>query len=785
MPELIPPPGKPWSVVEGDGYRIHAHAVQDTVRAFAEELTRALDEHPRWVDSRFLYDDDGSGLFDAITDQPEYYQTRTEHQILADNAADIRRLVGESTIVELGSGSSEKTRRLIEAWVAEGPARYVPIDISPGALEPACRDLSATYPTLTVEGLASSYDLALPVIGSCSPLMLTFLGSSIGNMSPPELDRLLELMAVHLEPGDTLLIGVDLVKSPAVLEAAYNDAAGVTASFTKNLFERMNAELGCDVPLDAVEHVAYYNDCLARIEIYARMKREVWVSIEGSGARYRLARGEMLRTEISRKFRVGDLRANAARFGFELVETYTDSDELFAVLLLRRQQHVPIADNKKRAIEGLIRTTRVRTQQLVEELEAEAAEGQHSELMSPIVWDLGHVANFEERWLVRALDRSSGLDDALAAAVEVVEEADRTFDPRETPRRRRGDLELPTFGAALEQMAAVRRKVQATLRKVPLDPAHPLLADGYVYSMVAQHEAVHLETMLQAIQLRPDLMFGPAEELPVPPRPARSPTEHMILVPAGAFVLGTDGREREYDNERPAHELTLDAYRIGAAPVTNGEYLEFMNAGGYRDESWWCEAGRAWLKEADARAPKHWLRLDDIWMLRSFGRIKRLDPERPVMHVSWYEASAYARWAGKRLPTEAEWEKAASWNPALCVARRCPWGDAAPSVELGNFDLRFFEPMPVGSYPRGRSFYGCHQMLGDVWEWTSSTFDGYPGFEAFPYDEYSKIFFGDEYRVLRGGSWAMSSVATRNTLRNWDYPQRRQIFAGFRVAEDA
>ena len=784
MDGLIEHPGKPWSLVEADGYRIHASASGDAVQAFAEELTRGLDGHPRWLDSRFLYDDAGSSLFDEITEQPEYYQTRTEHQILSDHAAEIRERVGDVTIVELGSGSSEKTRRLLDAWVARGPSRYVPIDISAGALRPACAALSAAYPTLAVEGIASAYNKALPLIGASSPLMLTFLGSSIGNMAPRELDRLLELVSVHTRAGDTLLLGLDLVKSPARLEAAYNDAAGVTAQFTKNLFERMNRQLGCDVPLDAVEHVAFYNDRLDRIEIYARLRREVWVDIESTGSRFRIAAGEMIRTEISRKFRVGDVRANAARFGLQLSASYSDPEDLYSVLLLTRQQHVPMVDSRKRQIEGLLRRTRDVTREVVEKLEAEAVEAQHSELMSPLVWDLGHIANFEERWLVRALDAA---DDSagIAAAQAEVQEADRTFDPQRTPRRRRSDLVLPTFGQALSALADVRRRTQAVLRTLPLDPGRPLIRDGYIYNMIAQHESQHVETMLQAIQLRPDLVFLPLTESAPPPRPVRSPAGQMVLVPAGTFIMGTDETRAEYDNERPAHEIDLRAYRIGAAPVTNREFMAFIEDGGYQREALWCDAGKSWLRDLQFRCPQHWLKVEDTQMLRSFGTINRIDPERPVIHVSWFEADAYARWAGKRLPTEAEWEKAAAWDPAFGVSRRYPWGDDGLSADRANLDMRFLEPMPVGAYPQGRSFYGCHQMLGDVWEWTASYFQGYPGFEAFPYREYSEVFFGAEYRVLRGGSWAMANCLARNTIRNWDFPQRRQVFVGFRVAEDA
>ena len=232
--------------------------------------------------------------------------------------------------------------------------------------------------------------------------------------------------------------------------------------------------------------------------------------------------------------------------------------------------------------------------------------------------------------------------------------------------------------------------------------------------------------------------------------------------------------------------VELPRQRIDLAPVTNAQYLAFMLDGGYRRRALWTDAGWLWLKETGVWHPARWvLGADERWLERCFGRLAPLALDRPVGHVSWYEAAAYARWAGKRLPTEAEWEKAAAWDLETRVARRYPWGDMPPSENHANLDQRTFAPAAVGAYPRGRSFFGCHQMIGDVWEWTASDFAPYAGFAAFPYREYSEVHFGKGYKVLRGGSWATRPIAIRNTFRNWDLPQRRQIFAGFRCAADA
>jgi iron(II)-dependent oxidoreductase len=224
---------------------------------------------------------------------------------------------------------------------------------------------------------------------------------------------------------------------------------------------------------------------------------------------------------------------------------------------------------------------------------------------------------------------------------------------------------------------------------------------------------------------------------------------------------------------------------IDVHPVTNGEFLRFMEAGGYTTPDHWSEAGRVWLAESGVRAPKYWYEEDRRWMTRVMDRSAPVDPRHPVSHVCYHEAEAYARWAGKRLPTEIEWEAAASWDPAAGAKRIFPWGDEPASPELANLDQLGFGTAPVGVYPRNVSPIGCYGMIGDVWEWTSSSFGPWPGFEAFPYEEYSAVFFGDDYKVLRGGSWATRPGAIRNTFRNWDYPIRRQIFSGFRCASDA
>jgi len=310
----------------------------------------------------------------------------------------------------------------------------------------------------------------------------------------------------------------------------------------------------------------------------------------------------------------------------------------------------------------------------------------------------------------------------------------------------------------------------------------PLTAGGFVYGMVVQHEHQHDETMLATHQLR---RGAPALLEPEPSRPDRPATTGEVLVAAGTFVMGTSDDPWAYDNERPGHVVDLPAYYIDTTPVTCAGYLAFMDAGGYDDPRWWHPAGWEWRNSSGKRAPAFWFREGGQWLRRRFGRVEPVPLDQPVQHVCWYEADAYARWAGKRLPTEAEWEKAARWDPASGRTRRHPWGEAPPDATRANLGQRLLRPAPAGSYAAGASAYGVRQLLGDVWEWTSSDFAGYPGFRSFPYKEYSEVFFGSDYKVLRGGSWATDASVCRSTFRNWDYPIRRQIFAGFRCARSA
>jgi len=424
----------------------------------------------------------------------------------------------------------------------------------------------------------------------------------------------------------------------------------------------------------------------------------------------------------------------------------------------------------------LLSRARHGTDLLIGHLSDEDLRQQHDPLMSPIVWDLGHIAHFEEVWLLENVDSGSTGSEGLRGL----------YNPFENPRAVRDGLPLPSLRECRVYMAAVRSRVTDRLQTLDLASPAPLLRDGFVFRMVLQHEYQHNETVLQTLQLKKGAPYSPPERAahPQAPSPDAPAPGSMVRVPGGCVVLGTDDRSEAYDNERPAHRVSLGPFWMDVHPVTNGQFREFVEDGGYSDPAHWSPAGRTWLNDSGVSAPKHWMATEQGTVERTMDVVRPLDPLRPVCHVCFFEAEAYSRWAGKRLPTEAEWEAAASWDFETDRKSPYPWGEQPPSESLCNLDARLFATTAVGSYPRGVSPAGCWGMIGDVWEWTSSGFSAYPGYETFPYPEYSEAFFGDEYRVLRGGSWATRAGAVRGTFRNWDYPIRRQIFSGFRCARD-
>jgi iron(II)-dependent oxidoreductase len=367
-----------------------------------------------------------------------------------------------------------------------------------------------------------------------------------------------------------------------------------------------------------------------------------------------------------------------------------------------------VTANSKAAIAARLDEARERTLELIEPLDDGQLNAVHSPILSPLAWDLGHIANFEELWLVQTIGGREPLNGELG----------RFYDAIENPRKTRGELPILRDAELRAYMADVRERTLDVLDSIDIgtDAGDPLLRDGFVYELLLAHEQQHNETMLQLLQM----VDGYAPLLPVGTEAVAGGGEGMVAIAGDEYEIGAPSHGFAYDNERPRHPVELAAFEIDRTPVSNGTYTEFMEATG-------------------AEAPQYWERDGSGWVDIAMGRRTPIEPDHPVVHVSWEEADAFARWAGKRLPAEPEWEAA-------------------------------------------------HDQLagvGQAWEWTSSDFLAYPGFKAFPYREYSEVFFGDEHKVLRGSSWATHPNVVRPSFRNWDLPQRRQIFAGLRCARDA
>jgi len=418
------------------------------------------------------------------------------------------------------------------------------------------------------------------------------------------------------------------------------------------------------------------------------------------------------------------------------------------------------------AVAGL-REARERTLALVASVSDEDLERVHSPLMSPLVWDLGHIAAFEDLWLVHRLGGRPLLREDLADV----------YDAFETPRARRGNLPFLKPSAAREYLAEVRERTLEVIDERGIE-------DGFVHEMVLRHEHQHNETMLQTLELARLADYRPPGRTAFPPGPGSACTGFdLIEVPAGPCTIGTRPEGFAYDNERPRHRTDVRGYLIGRTAITNATYLTFVEGGGYERREWWSAEGWAWKEEYDITRPGGWTA--DFAAEWRLGALEPLDPHRPVVHVSWFEADAFARAHGARLPTEIEWEKAATWDQEQGQAREYPWGNDPPDPGVhANVDQLGCGTAPAGALQAGASPFGCLGMIGDVWEWTASDFRGYPGFVAHPYREYSEAFFGSDYKVLRGGSWATRARVCTPSFRNWDYPQRRQIFSGIRVARD-
>ncbi len=410
---------------------------------------------------------------------------------------------------------------------------------------------------------------------------------------------------------------------------------------------------------------------------------------------------------------------------------------------------------------------------LVEDLGDDQLLGPRLSIINPFLWEIGHAAWFQEKWLLRH----------AAGEAPLSADADRLYDSAAVAHDTRWDLPLPSRAQTLDYMRSVLDRVLERLARGGVSET-----ESYFALLSTYHEDMHTEAFTYTRQTlgypRPEGLLGlggPSVETEAGPLPGD------VEVPGGRFVLGAEpGTGFVFDNEKWGHGVEVAPFAIARAAVTQGELAAFVEDGGYRRRELWSEAGWAWREREGAEAPLYWRRRDGGWERRDFDRWVPLEPHRAAIHVGFWEAEAWCRWAGRRLPTELEWEVAAAGEPdasgrsLAAHKRRYPWGDEAPTPERGQLDFRGLGRADVAAFPAGDSAFGCRQMLGNAWEWTATDFGPYPGFVTDPYKEYSAPWFSG-HKVLRGGAWTTRARLLRNTWRNFYPPNRRDVWAGFRT----
>lgn len=437
-----------------------------------------------------------------------------------------------------------------------------------------------------------------------------------------------------------------------------------------------------------------------------------------------------------------------------------------------RQAPTNIPANRESELAAWVRDARSRTIELVADLSDEQLIGPRLPIVNPLLWEIGHVAWFQEKWVLR----EAGGEAPLRA------DADSLYDSAAIPHDTRWNLPLPSRADTIAYMLAVRDRILERIERGKLTER-----DRYFITLAVFHEDMHTEAFTYARQTLgyPAPVFS---GLALPDPGEAGPLPGDVEIPGGRFLQGALREEPfVFDNEKWAHPVEVRPFAIARAAVTQAGFAEFVEDQGYRRKELWSEPGWRWREGAGAEHPVYWKReAAGRWMRRDFDRWAPLEPHRPVLHINWWEAEALCNWAERRLPTELEWEVAASAAVAhrstelADVKRRFPWGDDLPAPECANLGWRALGAGEVGGLSAGDSAFGCRQMIGNVWEWTASAFRPYPGFEPDPYREYSQPWFGT-HKVLRGGAWPTQPRLLRNTLRNFYTPDRRDVWAGFRT----
>ncbi len=406
-----------------------------------------------------------------------------------------------------------------------------------------------------------------------------------------------------------------------------------------------------------------------------------------------------------------------------------------------------------------LREARARELTLFTDLSDDQMIGPEQHFLEPPIWEVGHVGWFQEYWILRE----------LGGAKPLIERADSIYDAFNVPYKLRRAHDFPTRDQTLEYLETV---LDRSIDR--LEGREPDLRERYFYWLAAQHEYMHSENLCMVRQTlgyaRPKF-----EERAVSSDPAFRSMD--VEIPGGNHACGAPNDDAfVFDNEMWAHDVWVEPFSIATAPVTNREFLTFVEDGGYGTRRFWRKHGWEWRRREGATHPLFWRKSDDGWVQKIYDEEVPLEPNHPVVHINWYEARAYCVWAGRRLPTEVEWELAAS-GPEK---RTFPWGEDLPTPDLANLDWSHLGVVDVSAYPGGDSVFGCRQMIGNVWEWTSGYLEPYPGFRPGSYKEYSQPYFGKK-PVLRGGGFASRPKMVRNTWRNFFTRHRRNIVAGFRT----
>ena len=418
------------------------------------------------------------------------------------------------------------------------------------------------------------------------------------------------------------------------------------------------------------------------------------------------------------------------------------------------------------ALAAELQAARERTLALTADLAGERQFGARLAIVNPPRWELGHVGWFQEYWCLRRIepDRFSS-----ARAASILPQADSLYNSATVPHDTRWSLPLPEFEATQRYCDQVLSRTVTQLgRRCDAD-------DAYFAHLALRHEDMHAE----AFHYTRQTLGYEAPPLAGAEHPGGARVAGDAAIPGGSFALGAAPDEGfAFDNEKWSHPVTLSPFRMARAAVSNAEFAAFVDEDGYRRREFWSEAGWRWLAQAGRSAPLYWSCREGRWQLRRFDRCVALPPDEPVAHVNWYEAEAYCRCAGRRLPSEAEWEFAACWDARSGRKRRNPWGDEPWTPQRACLSQASLAS--VHAYAEGDSPWGIRQMIGNVWEWTASAFQPYPGFSADPYQEYSAPWFGT-HRVLRGGAFTTSPRIAYAGYRNFFTPERADVFAGFRT----